>query len=217
MKQLADAAAQETIAKMENDLRKDGGGVIVMPRTRVSNVMYAPYVSKAGYPLGVRITFDAEFSQDGYYNPELHLVPYYRNDDWRGRIEMKPLTGSIEPQPDSAGSPQIQPHILAYGAGYLYRRSTTYHFIAELVPDYVFQNEKKTKLCIFRQKYKYSPGMQAAWREVLASRAPTKYRLNIDNADFSGEIEGLHAQGTLFQSFVAEGAQDCGEQPTNRF
>jgi hypothetical protein len=217
MEQLADAAAQEAIAKMENELTKDAGGVIVMPRTRVSNVMYAPYLSEAGHPLGVRISFDAEFSADGYYNPELHLVPYYKNEDWRGRIEMKALTGSIEPQPAESGSPQMRPHILAFGAGYLYRGRTTYHFTAELVPDYVFQNEKKTKLCIFRQKYKYSPSMQAAWGEILASNAPTKYRLYIDNAEFSGEIEGLHAQGTLFKSFVAEGAQDCGEQPTSRF
>ncbi len=217
MEQVAEAATQEAIAKMENDLRKETGGVIVMPRTRVSNVMYAPYLSKAGHPLGVRISFDVEFSQDGYYNPKLHLVPDYKSDDWRGRIEMKALTGSIEPQPAEAGSAQMQPHILAFGAGYLYRGRTTYHFAAELVPDYIFQNEEKTKLCIFRQKYKYSPRMQAAWREILESKALTKYRLYIDNADFSGEIEGLHAQGTLFRSFVAEGAQDCGEQPTSRF
>lgn len=217
MRQVTEAAAQDAIAKMENDLKKETSGVIVMPRTRVSNVMYAPYLSRAGNPLGVRITFDAEFSQDGYYNPELHLVPYYRNDDWRGRIEMKALTGSIEPEPAEAGSPQMQPHILAFGAGYLYRARTTYHFTAELVPDYIFQNEKKTKLCIFRQKYKYSPGMQAFWREILASKAPTKYHVYIKNSDFGGEIEGLHAQGVLFNSFVAEGAGDCGAQPNIHF
>jgi hypothetical protein len=72
-------------------------------------------------------------------------------------------------------------------------------------------------LCIFRQKYKSFPRMQAAWRQILASKAPTKYWLSIDNADFSGKIEGLHAQGTLFKSFVAEGAQDCGKQPTSHF
>ncbi|HLA11582.1 MAG TPA: hypothetical protein VJ023_13425 [Pyrinomonadaceae bacterium] len=212
-----EAATREAIAKMENDLTKDAAEVIVMPRTHVSNVMYAPYLSNSGHPLGVRITFDVEFSQDGYYNPELHLVPEYKNDQWRGRIEMKALTGSIEPQPAEPGSPQIQPHILAYGAGYLYSARTTYHFAADLVPDYVIQNENKTKFCIFRQKYKHSPLMDAAWREILASKAPTKYRLFIDNTEFIGEIDGLHAQGTIFESFVAQGAQDCGEQPTTRF
>jgi hypothetical protein len=217
MEQIAEAAAQEAIAQMENDLRKETTGVIVMPRTRVWNVMYAPYLSKAGNPLGVRITFDVEVSHDGYYNPELHLVPYYKNDDWRGRIEMKALTGTIEPVPGEAGSRQIQPHILAFGAGYLYRARTKYHFTAELVPDYVFQNEKKTKLCIFRQKYKYSPAMQAAWKDILASKMPTKYTVYINNTDFGGEIAGLHAQGELFRSFVAEGAGDCGDQPNIHF
>lgn len=217
MEQLTEAMTQKSIAEMEKDLRETGG-VIVMPRTRVSNVMYAPYLSKAGRPLGVRISFDVEFSQDGYYNPELHLVPDYKRHDWRRLIEMKALTGSIEPQPVETGSgPQTQPHLLAFGAGYLYRGRTTYHFTAELVPDYVVQNEKKTKFCIFRQKYKDSPSMQAAWRNILRSKVLTKYTLSIDNTDFSGEIQGLHPQGTLFKSFVAEGAPDCGEQPTNRF
>ena len=203
--------------KMEEELRKNAGETIVIPRMRVSNVMYAPYLSKAGRPLGVRITFDVEFSHDGYYNPELHVYPDYKNPDWRGRIDMKPLTGSIEPLPAEEGEPQSRPHILAFGAGYLYRAGTTYHFTAEYIPDYVIQNEKKTKFCIWRQQYKYSPEQKAAWEAILASEAPTKYTLYINNSNFGGEIEGAHSQRALFQSFVAEGAEDCGEQPTSRF
>ena len=216
-RQQFEAAGQEYMDKKEEELRKKAGEMIVMPRIRVSNAMYAPYLSKAGRPLGVRITFDVEFSQDGYYNPELHVYPEYKNSDWRGRIEMKPLTGSIEPQPAESGSPQKQPHILAYGAGYLYREGTTYHFTAEYIPDYVIQNENKTKFCIWHQQYKHTPEFQAAWRAILVSEAPTKYILYISNTNFGGEIEGLHPQGTLYNSFVAEDAKDCGEQPTNRF
>lgn len=208
---------QQAMDKMENEVRAEAGEMIVMPHTRVSNVMYAAYFSKAGRPLGVRVTYDVEFSHDGYYNPELHVYPDYKNDDWRGRIDMKPLTGSIDPQPAESGSPQKQPHILAFGAGYLYRGGTTYHFTAEYIPDYVIQNEKKTKFCIWYQQYKHTPEFQAAWRAILASEAPTKYTLNIDNTNFYGVIEALHPQRTLFQSFVAEGALDCGEQPTYRF
>jgi len=130
---------------------------------------------------------------------------------------MKPLTGSIEPQPSEAGSPQYQAHILANGAGYLYRAGTTYHFTAEYVPNYIIQNEKKTRFCIWSQQYKYSPEMQAAWKAILASSAPTKYALYLNNTEFGGEIENLHPQGVLLNSFMAEGAKDCGEQPTNRF
>jgi hypothetical protein len=212
-----EVAAKEYMNKMEEELNKTAGEMIVMPHMRVSNVMYAPFLSKAGRPLGVRITLDVEFSQDGYYNPELHIYPDYRNPDWRGWINMKPLTGSIEPLPAEEGSPQDQPHILAYGAGYLYRAGTPYHFTAEYVPDYVIQNEKKTKFCIWNQQYKYSPETQASWKTILASAAPTKYTLYINNTNFGGEIESLHPQGVLFNSFVAEGAKDCGEQPTKRF
>lgn len=216
-RQKFEAAAKEYMIKLEEDLSKKAGEMIVMPHMRVSNAMYAPFLSKAGRPLGVRISLDVEFSQDGYYNPELHIYPDYRNDDWRGRIDMKPLTGSIEPLPVEEGSPQYRPHILAFGAGYLYRAGTTYHFTAEYIPDYIIQNEKKTKFCIWNQQYKYSPEMNAAWKAVLASKAPTKYTLYISNSNFGGEIEGLHPQGVLLNSFVAEGAKDCGAQPTSRF
>jgi hypothetical protein len=130
---------------------------------------------------------------------------------------MTPLTGSVEPKPEEPGTPQIQPHMLAYDAGYIYRGGTTYHFTAEYVPDYVVQNENKTKFCIYHQKYKQSAQQQAVWGEILASRAPTTYRLFINNTDFIGEIEGLDAQGTLLKNFMAVGDKDCGEQPTNRF
>ena len=191
--------------------------MIVMPRTLVSNVMYAPHFSKTGRQLGIRITYDVEFSHDGYYNPELVLFLDYKNVEWRGRIEMTPLTGSIEPQPKEAGEPQIQSHILAYGAGYLYRPGTKYHFTAEYIPDFVIQNEQKTKFCIYYQKYNYDPEMQTAFREILADNRPTPYTVEIRNADFFGVIEGLPSQGALLKNFLAAGATDCGLQPTNRF
>jgi hypothetical protein len=212
-----DAAVQQYMDKMEEDAKKNAGEMIVMPRIRVSNAMYAPYLSKEGRPLGLRITFDIEFSQDGYYNPELHLYPEYSNPNWRGRIDMNPLTGSIEPQPAEEGSPQERRHILAYGAGYIYWTGTTYHFTAEYIPNYVIQNDKKTKFCIWSQQYKYMPEMQSAWKAIMVSKAPTKYTLYINNTNFAGVIEGLHPQGTLLRNFTAEGAQDCGEQPTFRF
>lgn len=216
-RQKFEAAGQQYMDNKEENLRKNAGEMIVMPRILVSNAMYAPYLSKAGRPLGVRITFDVEFSHDGYYNPELRVYPDYKDSNWRGRIDMKPLTGSIEPQPAESGSPQIQPHMLAYGAGYLYRGNTTYHFTAEYIPDYVIQNENKTRFCIWHQQYKHTPEFQAAWRAILASKTPTKYTMYINNTNFGGEIEGLHPQGALFDSFVAEGAKDCGDQPSKRF
>jgi hypothetical protein len=73
-RQQFEAVGHEYIDKMERDLRKSAGEMIVIPRARVSNVMYTAYLSKTGLQLGVRITFDVEFSHDGYFNPEMRLV-----------------------------------------------------------------------------------------------------------------------------------------------
>lgn len=200
---------EDYLNEMEEDVRKKAGDMIVMPRTGVSNVMYAPYFSKTGHQLGLRITYDIQFSQDGYFNPELDIFLDYKKEDWRGRIDMKPLTGSIEPKPEESGSPQVQPHMLAYGAGYLYKAGTTYHFTAEYVPNYAVQNEEKTKFCIYHDPYNESPQMQTALREILADNAPTPYTLEIRNTDFFGVIEGLPSQGILLKNFLAEGAKDC--------
>ena len=156
-------------------------------------------------------------ANDGYYNPELHVAPVYENEDWRGLVHMEVLNGSITPLPEESGSPQVRPNLLSYGAGYVYQGRTTYHFTADLVPEYVFQNEQKTKLCVYNQRFRYQPQSRAAWKALLANRSPTRYEAYIDNTGFNGEIEDFYDQGTLYLSFVVEGAQDCGVQPTSRF
>lgn len=212
---LVDAMRQEYL-KVKEEFDKLPGGVIVMPRTRVSNVNYAPLLSPSGRPRGLRITYEVEFSEDGYYNPELRVFPDYRNEEWRGKVEMKVLNGSIEPQP-SEESPQVRPHLLAYGAGYTYRGNTTYRFTAELIPDYVIQNEQKTKFCIYNQGFNYDSQTRSVWAGILASKTLTTYRLYIQNSDFHGLIANFYPQHVLYNTFVAEGARDCGPEPTIRF
>ena len=215
---LTEEMTQQAVARLEEDLKKLSGGVIVMPRQRVSNVTYAPFFSPSGRPLGVRVNYDVEFSQDGYYNPELHVFPVYDNEEWRSRIDMRVLNGSIAPQPAEESSPQVRPNILAYGAGYRYKKGTTYHFTAEMVPDYVVQNEAKTKFCLYDQKFKYADQkVLAVWAAIRASQTPISYTVHIKNSDFHGIIENFYSLGAFYKSFVAEGARDCGEQPTIRF
>jgi hypothetical protein len=214
---LVEEARRQAEAKIEEDLKKYPDGVIVLPRSDVSNVTYAPLLSKQGDPLGVRVSYDVEFSDDGYYNPELRVSPDYENPDWRGVVGMQVIESSIRPLPAEAGAPQERPNILAYGAGFVYRGNTAYHFVAEMVPDYVIQNEAKTKFCIYTQKFKYSPRSRSAWNGILESEASTTYSVTINNTEFHGEIAGLHAQRTIHRSFIAGGAGDCGEQPTKRF
>ena len=73
-----------------------------------------------------------------------------------------------------------------------------------------------TTLCFYKQ-FKYSPESQQAFAQILAIEAPTPYRVAIGSTAFKGSIQNFYGEGTFHQSFVLEGAQDCGEQPTRRF
>jgi hypothetical protein len=219
MTQTADDAARQTMDRLESQLANHPEGVALMARTQVSNVAYAPLFSSAGRPMGLRVTYEIEFSEDGYFDPALRALPTYQSDEWRGLVDMHAVAGSIEPLPAEAGAPQQRPNILAYGAGYQYKGNTTYRFTADLIPDFIFQNEAKTRFCIYSRKYEiYESGTRrAVWAELLTNESSVNYKIFIGNGDFTGVIDGFFAPGTLRASFAAEGAQDCGSQPTRRF
>jgi hypothetical protein len=217
MSKWVEEAMKQELAKIEEDLNKSGGW-IVMPHTRVFNVNYQPLLSSAGRPRGLRITYDVEFSENGFYNPELHLFPKYEDIEWRLMVRMKVIDSSIDPQPAEAGSPQVRPHPLAYDAGYIYLGRTTYRFTADMVPDYVIQNEAKTKFCLWNQRYAHDPpNVRATYRAMVTSKAPTTYRVYVDNSDFDGLIENFYGLGVFYSTFAVEGASDCGLQPTIHF
>jgi hypothetical protein len=209
-------AERQEYAKVEQEFAKLKDGTIVMPRTRAFNVNYAVIFSPSGRPLGFRIDYDVEFSQEGWYNPELSVTPDFENREWRGKMNMGVHDGSIEPKPIDK-SQQAQSHPLQNGAGYVYRANTTYHFTAELFPDYVIRNEQKTKFCLYNGVLNYDPQAVEARKAILASKAPITYRVSIKNSDFEGIIEKFYSHHELYNSFVADGAADCGPKPTNRF
>jgi hypothetical protein len=219
MTQIADEAARQVIDRLESQLANHPEGVAVMPRTQISNVAYAPLFSAAGRPIGLRVTYEAKFSEDGYFDPALRVLPTYQSDEWRGLVDMYAVDASIEPLPAELGAPQQRPSILAYGAGYQYKGNTTYRFTADLIPDFIIQNEAKTKFCIFSRKYEiYESGTRrVVWAELLRRQSSVNYKVFIGDQDFTGAIDGFFAPGTLRASFAAEGAQDCGSQPTRRF
>jgi hypothetical protein len=219
MTQIADEAARQAIDRLESQLANHPEGLAFMPRTQISNVAYAPLFSAAGRPIGLRVTYEVKFSEDGYFDPALRVLPTYQSDEWRGLVDMHAVDGSIEPLPAEVGAPQQRPNILAYGAGYQYKGNTTYRFTADLIPDFIIQNEAKTKFCIYSRKYEiYESGTRrAVWAELLTSESSVNYKVFIGNRDFTGAIDGFFAPGTLRASFAAEGAQDCGSQPTRRF
>jgi hypothetical protein len=220
MTQTADEGLRRIIDTLESEMAKQPDGVVMFPRTMISNVAYAPLFSAAGHPIGLRVTYDLRFFSDGYYNPALHVLPTYQRDDLRGLIEMHVVEGSIDPLPTVVGTPQQQTNILAYGAGYQYTGGTTYRFTADLIPDFIIQNEAKTKFCIYSRKHlEIYPSVEkrAAWTQLLTSKSPTTYKIWIGNSDFDGTIDGFSAPGTFRASFATEGAHDCGSQPTRRF
>ena len=213
---LLETTAREESAKVEQEFAKLKDGTIVMPRTRVYNVNYTVISSPSGRPLGFRIDYDVEFSQYGWYNPELKVNAEFAKQEWRGKMEMHVHDGSIEPKPIEE-SPQVRSHPLDYGAGYIYRANTTYHFTAEMFPDYVMRNEQKTKFCLYKQVFTSDPDAAEVRKAIMASKAPITYRVRIANSDFEGIIEKFYSHQELYNSFVADGAVDCGPQPTNRF
>lgn len=219
MAQTVDEAARQAVDRLESQLANHPDGVVFMPRIEISNVAYSPLFSAAGRPIGLRVTYEVRFSEDGYFDPALRVVPAYQSEEWRGLVDMHAVEGIIEPLPAVMGTPQQQPNVLAYGAGYHYKGNTTYRFTADLVPDFIFQNEDKTRFCIYSRKYEIfdSGSRRAVWAALLRSESPVNYKVFIGNRDFTGSIDGFFAPGTFRASFAAEGAPDCGSQPTRRF
>lgn len=219
MTQMADEAERQAIDKLESQLANHPDGGAFMPRTQISNVAYAPLFSAAGRPIGLRVKYEAKFSEDGFFNPALRVLPTYQSDEWSGLVDMHAVEASIEPLPAEVGGPQQRPSILAYGAGYQYKGNTTYRFTADLIPDFIIQNEAKTKFCIYSRKYEIYEARtpRAVWEKLLTSESSVNYKVFIGDRDFTGAIDGFFAPGTLRASFAAEGALDCGSQPTRRF
>jgi hypothetical protein len=119
---------------------------------------------------------------------------------------MKPLNGTITPAPKLAGVQSLQDVIVYTGAA-TYQGGATYTFTVDMVPDYVFQGTQTGRFCI------YSRGVtnRAVWD------APVPYSISISDTGTFASIPSFFAQRTLYESFAAAGAFDCGPAPNVRF
>ena len=205
---LLETTHRKEYLKVEQEFAKLPNGMIVLPRTRVFNVNYAVLFSPSNRPLGLRITYEVEFSQDGYYNPGLTVYPDFENLDWRGKIEMRMFDGSIKPTPTEP-SPQERAAPHPFDAAYMYRANTTYYFTAELYPDYVSLNKERTTFCLSNPSPIHDARALEMRKVILASKAPITYRVSIQNTDFEGIIAHFYSHNELYNSFVAEGAVNC--------
>ena len=217
-------AEPQVLAERRALLAARPAGPIVMPRMRVSDVTYAPLFSAQGRPIGIRIAYNVTFSESGAYDAGLRVLQRYGPD--RQGEKMNVLESTITPMPREAHAPhdpivlnEYRTSPLEWGGEYLYEANTVYHFTADLVPDFVIHSVDKNRSCVHYQKFVYSPTSRKEFAEALASEKPSTYAVhsNVFSNAFKGEIPQFYGAGTFHQSFVAEGARDCGPQPTRRF
>jgi hypothetical protein len=204
--------ADELVAEAETFASSHATAEIVMPRVDVSHVMWAPLLSAGGRPIGVRINYDVEFSQEGEYNPQLVVS----NEDPAGESSDSPplrvLTSHLEPVPNFT-YPPVPPdsrvgNLLVYGADYVYDARTVYHFSAELVPDFIVTRDDSVP-CLTQQRFEAAPDLEKAFAKRLAREGPRTYRVYIRDGAFEGRIDTLPGEGTLYRNFVAEGTPSC--------
>ena len=215
LQRMVDAEGRRLITEAEAYVAAHATVPIVMPRIEVSKVMSAPLLSAAGHPIGLRITYDVEFSQAGEYNPVVHVHPEYPNDIMLGGpTEMEVLHSSLEPLPRQAHAPHglagigQADNVLAYGAHFLYEARTVYHFTVDLVPSFINPIGLRGKPCVSHQRFDTAKN-QTTLAKRLASESRTTYRVYIGGAGFEGRIENFYAEGTLYRGFVDEAVQEC--------
>ena len=190
----------------------NSSGQIVSPRTRISNVRYAPLISETGKPLGFKITYEAEFSQAGRYNPALHIAED-QADFLSGRHPLVLLRSSVQPVAHDPNAPLKEAEVpLAgsswYSPDFLYKSGTRYQFAAEMVPDFVGVRRDGLPPCLWKQP---RPGeAPKAFARRATREEPTTYRVTIGGSEtFEGRIDGFYGEGTLFRSFVGQGLAEC--------
>jgi hypothetical protein len=205
---------QLTRARADQARNAYPGGVIHLSKVQFLGMSYEPFVSPKGSVLGVRLHYSMVPGADAMIGVVPRVFPWYEMPDWRGVVSMTPVQGSISPQPEAEGVASISDVILYHGRA-LYHAGVTYSITVDLIPDFVIQGRLSGSFCVYEAKF--GGRARERWESVRDSGAAVKYPVSITDIDFAGEIPLFFAQRTFYESFVREGARDCGPQPTNRF
>jgi hypothetical protein len=214
-RRLMEEEARRLVAEQERYVADKSGTPLVMPRTIVSKVMYAPLLSAGGRPVGLRVTYDVEFSQGGQHNPRVSVHAEDIEEPSGVLAQLNVLNSRLEPLPRLAHAPaglagtNHQASVLAYGADFLYEARTVYHFSVDLVPGFMSTRGDGSSPCIWREGFQTAPDPAKAFNRLLARERPATYRVRIGGEAFDGRIENFAGEGTIYRSFVAEGAPDC--------
>jgi hypothetical protein len=157
-------------------------GDLRISRPTISDATYEPLVSPNGNPLGLRIAFTVRFSEPGYYDVTPHVFPVYVEYRWRGEVGMHSST---------IGQTRFD-------------ADTEYHLTFDMIPSYVNRN-REGGYCLL------APARLAVFEEIMASRQPLKYRIDISSLDFVSETEPMEPQRTWLEAFQREGATRCAQ------
>jgi hypothetical protein len=203
-------------AEFEAKRRASPDGVIVLPRMQVTNVMHEPYLSAGGNTLGIRLSYDVEFSKAAFYQMTPSATPLFENFDLRGRVGMRVAGETINPKPEFIPE-QYSPGFHGFIMPAQYRSGVVYHFVVDMVPDYVIQNAARTNYCINNRKLQISSKASGAWETLKTQDLPARYMVSIQSVNYHGETQALYSQKTFYEGFLREGAQDCGPSPSVNF
>jgi len=209
---IVDAYSQQMRARAAQVAAEHPDGLITLARAVVSRIAYEPLSSKTGAPIGVRLRYSIRFPSTLSIVAVPLVFPVYQTTTWRGVVEMKPLGGTITPEPQMVGVQSLQ-DVLVYRAAATYRAGQTYTFVVDMVPDYVFQGTQTGRFCIFEQKITN----RAVWDALIASQTAVPYSVSISDTETSATIPAFFPQRTFHEAFTAGGAFDCGPVPNIRF
>ena len=211
-------------AEAEADVAGIKDPTFVMPQMHVSNVTYAPLLSPAGRPRGVRISYEATFSHRAEYAGGVGLQLRDDDDRWRGMARMRVVDSRVEPTPHFPHKPyapytssEFYASPLEYDGTFIYEAGVVYRFTSDFVPEFVVHNLDRTRTCIAYQLGSPGSTERQALQQLMVSQEPATYSVAINYPAFKGDIRSFYPPSTFQQTYVSEGAQDCGERPSRRF
>lgn len=213
--QMYDMAAPKAIAERRALVAASPSGTIVMPRTRVSHVVYAPLMSATGHPIGLSVAYDVEFSHKGRNDPGVRVFAEHKDDFIIGGNPLRAARSTIDPSPREVHAPEKVPEeipgLLAQRADFLYEPGTRYRFTVDLVPSYVDLERDKRTRCLSLQQFKFERDPSKALARMLANQGPTTYRVIIGFTMFEGRIDNFQGEGALYENLRREGVRDCSD------
>jgi hypothetical protein len=203
-------------ARAEMNARFDAGeGWIRIPRTEVVEAGYEPFAGASGHVIGMRLHLSVRFGAAGSYTVRPHVFPLYANTAWRGTVEMKAQDGQVDPAPENRAADALA-DVIRYGGAAQYEGGVVYRFSFDLVPQYVIRNRAGTRYCLYLEQFRAGNRL-GLWNAIAGSAAPVRYRVDLSGLGFHADTEPMTPQRVFYESFLSEGAADCGPEPNVNF